>query len=125
MKANLDESSRTIFYRNITIVGIRLFRFIDLEEVMINMKLFKRDKTIKKWHKKAWMVDPRTTRIVLVPAAAPKRKHVPPWIYRELDNSIQEMYARSNVRMQYAPVGCAVCNVTETSSNINEGTLPF
>jgi len=92
---------------------------------MMNMKLFKRDKAIKKWHKKAWMVNPSKTKIVLVAAAAPKRKHVPPWILRDLDTSIQDMYARSKVRMQIAPVGCVVSNVTETSSSTNEGTLPF
>ena len=92
---------------------------------MISMNLFKRDKTIKKWHKKAWMVDPRKTKIVLVAAAAPRRKHVPPWIFRKLDTSIQDMYAWSNVRMQYSPITCPVSNVTETSSSTNESTLPF
>jgi hypothetical protein len=92
---------------------------------MMGMNLFKRDKAIKRWHKKAWMVDPSKTKIVLVAAAAPRRKHVPPWIFRKLDTSIQDMYAWSNVRMQYSPVGCPVGNVTETSNRINEGILPF
>jgi hypothetical protein len=108
---------------------------------MTNMKLFKRHEAIKKWHGKAWMVNPRKTKIVLVAATAPKRKHVlmvhvakatgkrkhvPPWIFRKLDTSIQDMYAQSIVRMQYcSPVGCPGSNVPEISSSMKERTLPF
>lgn len=92
----------------------------------MNMKLFKRDNARKKWHKKAWMVDPNKTKIILIATAGPKRKHVPPWIFRELDTSIQDMYASSKVRMQYCSLnGCPASNVTETSSSTNEGSLRF
>jgi hypothetical protein len=93
---------------------------------MTNMNLFKRDEAIKKWHGKAWMVDPSKTKIVFVAATGRKRKHVPPWIFRKLDTSIQDMYARSIVRMQYcSPVCCPASNVTEISSSMKEGRLPF
>jgi hypothetical protein len=102
------------------------FRLVDLKKAMTNMNLFKRDKAIKKWHEKAWMVNPCKTKIVLVAATAPKRKHVPPWIFRELDPSIKDMYALSKVRMQYcSPDGCPASNVTETSASTDEGTLRF
>jgi hypothetical protein len=134
----LIKSSRSTFYGNITISGICLFRLVELKEAMKNMDLFKRDKAIKKWHGKAWMVNPRKTKIVLVAAttrkpkkvlvaeAAGKRKHVPPWIFKKLDTSIKDMYAQSIVRMQYcSPVGCPSSNATETSDRMKEGTLPF
>lgn len=88
------------------------------------MNLFKRDNARKKWHEKAWMVNPKKTRIIFVATAVPKRKHVPPWIFRKLDNSVQEMYAWSRVRMQYCTAdGCPASNVTETSSCTNERTF--
>ena len=61
------------------------FRLVDLKKVTINMNSFKRNKAQKKWHDKAWMVNPNKTKIILVANAAPKRKHVPPWIFRQLD----------------------------------------
>jgi hypothetical protein len=76
---------------HITVSGICLFRLVNLKKTMMNMNLFKRtrDKAIKKWHYKAWMVNPSKTKIVLVAEAAPKRKHVPPWIYRR---TIQQLF---------------------------------
>jgi hypothetical protein len=50
------------------------------------MNLFKRDNARKKWHKKAWMVNPNKTKIILVATAGTKRKHVPPWIFRRLED---------------------------------------
>jgi hypothetical protein len=122
----LIKSSRSIFYRNITVSGICLFRLVDLKEAMMNMNLFKRDNARKKWHKKAWMINPNKTKLILVATAGPKRKHVPPWIFRELNTSIQDMYAMSKVRMQHcSPYGCPASNITETSSSTDEGTLRF
>jgi hypothetical protein len=45
------------------------------------MNLFKRDNTRKKWHEKAWMVNPNKTKIILAATAVSERKHVPPWIH--------------------------------------------
>jgi hypothetical protein len=93
---------------------------------MMNMNLFKRDNARKKWHERAWMVNLGKTKIVLVAADVGKRKHVPPWIFKKLDNSIKGMYAQSIVRMQYcSPVGCPSSNATETSTRMKEGALPF
>ena len=93
---------------------------------MMNMNLFKRDNAKKRWRKKAWMVNPNKTKIILVATAVPKRKHVPPWIYRQLDTSIQDMYAWSKIRMQYcSPVGCPASNITGTPSSTSEGTSCF
>jgi|GEM_PF-3133509 len=70
--------------------GICPFRLVDLKEVTMNMNSFKRSNAQKKWHDKAWLVNPNKTKIVLVANAGPKRKHVPPWIFRQLDNSASE-----------------------------------
>jgi hypothetical protein len=79
------------------------------------MSLFKRDNARKKWHKKAWMINPKTTKLIFAAEAGSKRKHVPPWIFRELDTSIQEMYAQSIIRMQYcSSLGCNASHSSET-----------
>jgi hypothetical protein len=92
------------------------------------MQLFKRSgKARKKWHRKAWLIDPNRTIITLVSTATSRPKHVPPWVYkRELDPSIQEMYAMSSIRKQYCtPLCCPIGNATETPSGIREEALPF
>jgi len=48
------------------------------------MKLFsKMGKAKKRWRRKAWLVNPNRTKIILVGIASKKRKHVPPWIYNK------------------------------------------
>jgi hypothetical protein len=82
------------------------------------MRLFKRtSKARKKWHKKAWMVNPNKTKVIIVSTAMIKPRHVPPWVYkRELDPAIQDMYTFSNIRRQYcSPLGCPINNATDTS----------
>ena len=77
------------------------------------MNLFNRPKTMKKWRKKAWLIDPNKTKITLIPSASSRKKHVPAWVYRNLDPSIENMYAMSIIRMQYcSAVGCPVQNAT-------------
>jgi hypothetical protein len=75
---------------NTTVFGICLFRLANLKKAMMTMNLFRRthDNAIKKWHNRAWMVNPSKTKIVLVVETAQRRKHVPPWIFREIDTSI-------------------------------------
>lgn len=51
----------------------------------MNMNSFKRNNAQKKWHDKAWMVNPNKTKIIFVANTVPKKKHVPPWIFRQLD----------------------------------------
>jgi hypothetical protein len=56
------------------------------------MELFNRTgKATKKWHRKAWMVNPHKTKIILLATDSLKPKHVPPWIFRKLNPSIKEM----------------------------------
>lgn len=65
--------------------GECLSRLTGLKEVMHNMNLLKRDNARKKWRDRAWMVNPNKTKIILVAdAVAPKRKHVPPWVFKQL-----------------------------------------
>jgi len=66
--------------------GECLFRLIGLKKkVMHNMNLLKRDNARKKWRARAWMVNPNKTKIILVAdAVGPKRKRVPPWVFKQL-----------------------------------------
>jgi hypothetical protein len=50
----------------------------------MNVNSFKWNNAKKKWHDKALMVNPNKTKIILVANTRPKRKHVPPWIFRQL-----------------------------------------
>jgi len=64
------------------------------------LKLFKRSgKARKKWRRKAWLVYPNKTRIVLESTGKPK--HVPPWFCKELDSSIKQTFAVSKAMKEY------------------------
>jgi hypothetical protein len=72
------------------------------------MKFFnKMGKAKKKWRRKAWLVNPSRTKIILVATASPKLRHVPPWMYnKELDPSVKELFSVSKVRKEYCgPLG--------------------
>jgi hypothetical protein len=87
------------------------------------MKLFnKTGKAKKKWHRKALMVNPNRTKIIFVATAAPKRKHVPPWIYRkELDPSFKDLLSMSNIRKQY----CGPFGYPDNDATAMKAGLPF
>jgi hypothetical protein len=64
------------------------------------MKLFRRmGKAKKKWRRKAWLADPNKTRIIFESTTRPK--HVPPWIFKEPDQSVRELLASSRIRKEY------------------------
>jgi hypothetical protein len=67
------------------------------------MKLFsKMGKAKKRWRRKAWLVNPNRTKIILVGIASKKRQHVPPWIYnKEPDPSFRDLFSISNIRKEY------------------------
>ena len=47
-----------------------------------SMKLFRRKQNaVKKWHARAMIIDPNTTKITIVKTK--KEKHVPIWVYRK------------------------------------------
>ncbi len=64
-------------------LGICLFKCEDMK-CAIAMKLFRRTgKAKKKWRGRAWLVDPRKTKLTLMTSdSTVKPKHVPPWIYK-------------------------------------------
>jgi hypothetical protein len=64
------------------------------------MELFNRKgKAKKKWHSRAWLVDLNKTKLTLDSRVSPK--HVWPWICEDLDPSVKDMFATSNVRKEY------------------------
>jgi GTPase SAR1 family protein len=70
------------------------------------MKLFNRTgKAQKKWHRKALFLNLGKTRIVLVPAARPKPKHVQSSVLKkEFDSSIKQVFEMSSIRKEYGPL---------------------
>ena len=62
------------------------------------MKLFNKvGKAKKKWRSKAWIVDCHKTKLTIMSSTSIKPKHVPPWIYRKLQSSINDTPANSNL----------------------------
>jgi hypothetical protein len=84
-------------------------------------------KAKQKWRKKAWLVNPNKTKIILVATASRKPKHVPPWIHKELDPSVKDLFAMSNIRKEYFhSLSCPSTNEAETSNGTKEREdLPF
>lgn len=80
----------------------------------MTMKLFRRSrKAKKKWRSKAMFIDLHKTKVIITHSktSEKKPKQVPSWVFRKLDPSIADIFARSNVRNQYA---------SETDSFINQ-----
>jgi len=62
------------------------------------MKLFNKvRKAKKKWRSKAWIVDCHKTKLTIMFSTSIKPKHVPPWIYRKLQTSINNAVENSNL----------------------------
>jgi hypothetical protein len=54
--------------------------------------MFSRQKPSKKWHRKALMIDPKKT-ILVLDRGNVRSEHVPPWIQkRELNREVREFF---------------------------------
>jgi hypothetical protein len=63
--------------------------------------MFSRQNPSKKWHRKAWMIDPKKTILVLDTGYATS-EHVPPWIYKkELSQDVKEFLHLSTIDYQH------------------------
>jgi hypothetical protein len=59
--------------------------------------MFSRQNPSKKWHRKAWMIDPKKTTLVLDSGYA-RLEHIPPWIHkRELSQDVKDFLSQSTI----------------------------
>jgi hypothetical protein len=73
------------------------------------MELFSRIRKAEcKWHRKAWLVDPNKTKMILAGTAPQKPRHAPSGLKgRRLDPSMKWLFSISNTREEYGPLACS------------------
>jgi hypothetical protein len=71
-------------------------------------------KAIKKWHRKALMIDPKKTTLLLLESGDAKPKHVPPWVQkREVSPAVREFF--SLAWHEAESLDSSVCADTDTN----------